>query len=80
MSLLVQFSVRENLLVCTGEPQSKTLKECMPDIMKQVGPQQMQQLQAMMGEFAKMGGAKADDDEDDVPPLVQGNFEDAAKK
>ena len=48
--------------------------------MKQVGPQQMPQLQAMMGEFAKGGGAKAEDDEDDVPPLVQGNFEDAAKK
>ena len=48
--------------------------------MKQVGPQQMSQLQAMMGEFVKNQGNKAEDDEDDVPPLVQGNFEDAAKK
>ena len=34
-----------------------------------------------MGDFAKKGGAKTqDDDEDDVPPLVQGTFEDASKK
>ena len=38
----------------------------------------------MMGDITKaagMGGKAAEaDDEDDVPPLVQGTFEDAAKK
>jgi len=34
-----------------------------------------------MSEFGKkQGGKTEDDDEDDVPPLVQGTFEDASKK
>ena len=37
---LVQFSVRENLMVVTGNPETKALKDMMPDIIKQVGPQQ----------------------------------------
>jgi hypothetical protein len=38
-STIVQFSVRENLLVVTGNPDTKELKEMMPEILKQVGPQ-----------------------------------------
>jgi hypothetical protein len=73
--------VRENLLVVSGNPESKQLKDLLPDIIKQVGPQQYEALQKLMGDFAKKPGAKAaDDDEDDVPPLVQGTFEDATKK
>ena len=37
---LAQFSVRENLLVVNGTPETKELKDMMPDILKQVGPQQ----------------------------------------
>lgn len=78
---LVQFSVRENLLVVTGNPESKQLKDMIPDIIKQVGPQQYEALKNLMGEFGKKAGGKTeDDDEDDVPPLVQGTFEDASKK
>ena len=79
---LVQFSVRENLLIVTGEPQTKQLKDLMPEIMKQVGPQQYDALKSLVGDFAKVSGAagKAEDDEDDVPPLVAGTFEDAAGK
>jgi len=80
-TVLVQFSVRENLLVVTGNPESKQLKDMIPDIIKQVGPQQYEALKNLMGEFGKKAGAKTeDDDEDDVPPLVQGTFEDASKK
>ena len=79
--IIVQFSVRENLLIVTGTPESKQLKDMLPDIIKQVGPQQYEALKTMMGDFAKKAGAKTqDDDEDDVPPLVQGTFEDASKK
>jgi hypothetical protein len=79
---LVQFSVRENLLIVTGQPESKQLKDMLPDIIKQVGPQQYEALKNMMGDFAKKAapGKTQDDDEDDVPPLVQGTFEDASKK
>ena len=50
----------------------------MPDILKQVGPQQYKYLKTQMGE---LGGAKneAEADDDDVPELV-GTFEDAGKK
>ena len=72
----VQFSVRENLLVVTGASESKELKDMLPDIIKQVGPQQYSALKDLVG---GMGKPAADDDEDDVPPLVQGTFEDASK-
>ena len=53
----------------------------LPDIIKQVGPQQYEALKNLMGDFGKKAGGKTeDDDEDDVPPLVQGTFEDASKK
>ena len=72
-----QFSVRENLLVVTGNPETKELKNMMPDILKQVGPQQYQYLKSQLGE---LGGAKKEEaDDDDVPELV-GTFEDAGKK
>jgi nascent polypeptide-associated complex subunit beta len=78
---VVQFSVRENLLVVSGNPESKKLQDMLPDIIKQVGPQQYEALKNIMGDYSKAGPAKtADDDEDDVPPLVQGTFEDATKK
>ena len=66
----------------TGEPQTKQLKDLMPEIMKQVGPQQYEALKTLVGDYAKQSGATgvAADDEDDVPPLVAGTFEDAAGK
>jgi hypothetical protein len=72
--------VRENLLIVTGTPESKQLKDMLPDIIKQVGPQQYEALKNMMGDKAKKATKTQDDDEDDVPPLVQGTFEDASKK
>ncbi len=75
---VVQFSVRENLLVVTGNPESKELKDLMPEILKQVGPQQYSFLKDIIKNIIPEGKA-ADEDEDDVPDLV-GNFEDASKK
>merc|ERR1712216_710429 len=72
-----QFSVRENLLVVAGTPETRELKDMMPDILKQVGPQQYQFLKTQLGSLGNDGKA-AEDDDDDVPQLV-GNFEDAAK-
>lgn len=50
----------------------------MPDILKQVGPQQYQFLKTQLGEAV---GAKKDAgaDDEDVPELV-GTFEDAGNK
>jgi hypothetical protein len=72
-----QFSVRENLLVVAGNAETKELKDMMPEILKQVGPQQYQYLKTQLGD---LGGKKdAAEDDDDVPELV-GTFEDAGKK
>merc|ERR1740138_1629107 len=71
-----QFSVRENLLVVAGTPETKELKDMMPDILKQVGPKQYQFLKSQMGAIDTKPEA---DDDDDVPELV-GTFEDAGKK
>ena len=47
-----------------------------PDIIKQVGPQQYEALKNLMGEFGKKAGGKTeDDDEDDVSffkPIIAG--------
>merc|ERR1712070_233983 len=50
---IIQFSMRENLLVVTGTPESKQLKDMLPEIIKQVGPQQYEALKNLMGDFAK---------------------------
>ena len=50
----------------------------MPDILKQVGPQQYKFLKSQLGNLDAKNEAAADD-EDDVPELV-GTFEDAGKK
>jgi len=75
-NVLAQFSVRENLLVVAGTPETRELKDMMPDILKQVGPQQYQFLKTQLGSLGNDGKA-AEEDDDDVPQLV-GNFEDAA--
>lgn len=76
--IIAQFSVRENLLVVAGSPETKELKDMMPDILKQVGPQQYQFLKTQLGSLDNKKDA-AEDDDDDVPELV-GTFEDASKK
>ena len=77
--LHTEFSVRENLLVVAGTPETKELKDMMPDILKQVGPQQYSFLKEALGNMGGKGpSAVADDDADDIPELV-GTFEDAQK-
>ena len=58
----------------------------LPDILKQVGPQQygflkdlIDQTGGKLGKGAAGAAAGGDDDEDDVPPLVDGTFENAGK-
>ena len=74
--------MRENLLVVTGNPETKELKDMMPEILKQVGPQQYASLKNLMTKMPLVGekGEEEEDDEDDVPPLIGTNFEEASKK
>ena len=74
--------MRENLLSVVGQPETKQMQDMLPDILKQVGPQQYGFLKDIIDKsgLGKAGGAAGGDDEDDVPPLVEGgNFESAAK-
>ena len=64
----------------TGNPENKELKDMMPEILKQVGPQQYGFLKDIMKNMTNIPESKqGEEDEDDVPELV-GNFEDASKK
>ena len=73
--------MKENLLSVVGVPETKQMQDMLPDILKQVGPQQYGFLKDIIDKSGKAGGATvtAADDEDDVPPLVDGNFDSAAK-
>jgi hypothetical protein len=67
-------------MVVTGHPETKELKAMLPDILKQMGPQQLGFLKDMLtGVGEHMKEAKAED-EDDVPELVGTNFEEASKQ
>ena len=73
--------MRENLLSVVGQPESKDLKDMLPGILNQVGPKQYGYLKDMIDKSG-LGGkkpAQGEDDEDDVPPLVEGSFETSAK-
>ena len=77
----VDFSVRDNLLVVSGSPETKGIETMLPDILKQCGPEQVASLKTAgkASDSKKDEGIKEEDDEDDIPDLV-GNFEDASKK
>ena len=72
--------MRDNLLSVGGNPETKELKDMLPDILKQVGPQQYSALRDLVDAGSKTGAAAAgaEQDDDDVPPLVE-NFDSAAK-
>lgn len=68
-------------MVVTGNPETKELKDMMPEILKQVGPQQYNFLKNIMGNMETVKESKVgEEDEDDVPDLVGTNFEEASKQ
>jgi len=69
-------------MVVSGNPETKELKEMMPDILKQLGPQQYNFLKTVIGNMdtIKEGSKAQEDEEDDVPELVGTNFEEASKQ
>ena len=78
----IQFSVKENLMVVTGNPETKELKDMMPDILKQLGPQQYNFLKTIMGNMdsVKEASNKQEEEEEEMPNLVGTNFEEASKQ
>lgn len=77
----LQASIGANTFIVSGASETKPLQELLPSIVSQLGMDNIAQLQQAMAAQG-MGGdvpAGADDDDDDVPDLVDGNFEDVSE-
>ncbi|CAM9161641.1 unnamed protein product [Phaeothamnion confervicola] len=85
----VQASVGANTYVISGNAEIKKLQDLLPGIISELGAENLASLKEIAGGFGGPGGTGAgmggdmpagiDDDDDDVPDLVE-NFEDAAAK
>lgn len=79
----VQASIGANTYIISGPSETKPLQELLPNIVSQLGMDNLSQLQNMAAQGGGAGGAMAadddDDDDDDVPDLVEGNFEEVSE-
>lgn len=91
----VQASIAANTYIISGPSDTKPLQELLPNIVSQLGMDNMAALQNMaaaqqagvaggagmqMPNAAIPEGEEDDDDDDDVPDLVEGNFEEVSEK
>ncbi|XP_054814685.1 nascent polypeptide-associated complex subunit beta-like [Prosopis cineraria] len=85
----VQASIAANTWVVSGAPQTKKLQDILPNIIHQLGPDNLENLKKLAEQFQKQApeaagaGANAEQEEDDdeVPDLVAGEtFETAAEE
>ncbi|GAA0184004.1 DNA-binding transcription factor [Lithospermum erythrorhizon] len=87
----VQASVAANTWVVSGSPQTKNLQDILPQIINQLGPDNLENLKRLAEQFqnqqtgAATGasgiGTIQEEDDDDVPELVAGEtFEAAAEE
>ena len=65
----VTFQVNENMLSITGQPETKQLKDLLPGILKQCGPQQFGLLKDILE-----SNPEAVSDVGDSPPQFDGQF------
>jgi nascent polypeptide-associated complex subunit beta len=78
----VQAAIAANTYIISGPSETKPLQELLPSIVSQLGMDNFSQLQNM----AQGAGGQAaipegeEDDDDDVPDLVEGNFEEVSEK
>lgn len=77
--LSVHASVPSNTYALYGHGEEKELTELVPGILNQLGPDSLASLRKLAESYQNMQkaqGEKKDDDEDDIPDLVEGeNFE-----
>ena len=77
----VQASIAANTYIISGPSETKPLQDLLPSIVSQLGMDNLSQLKSL-AEQAGAGGVApqlADDDDDDVPDLVEGNFEEVSE-
>ncbi|KAK9115641.1 hypothetical protein Sjap_014588 [Stephania japonica] len=76
----VQASINANTWVVSGASQTKKLQDILPGIINQLGPDNLDNLRKLAEQFQKQApgtNATRDDDDDDVPELVEGQTFDA---
>ena len=56
-------SIQNNTFIVTGEPETKTIKDLLPDIIQQLGPKQHKLLESLVGQAAQ--------GDSDAPDLVE---------
>jgi nascent polypeptide-associated complex subunit beta len=66
----VQAAFQAHTYVISGQSETKSIMELFPSILSQLGPNNMETLKKLVGEYAKSAGGK----DDEVPDLVD-NFE-----
>lgn len=79
-----QANIQANTYVISGSAENKKLQDLLPGIINQLGPDNLDHLKRIAGEFGAgdTGGAAGDgdsDSDDDVPELVE-DFEQVSKK
>mmetsp|Transcript_13524 Transcript_13524/g.19954 ORF Transcript_13524/g.19954 Transcript_13524/m.19954 type:complete len:165 (+) Transcript_13524:123-617(+) len=77
----VQASIAANTYIISGPSETKPLQELLPSIVSQLGMDNLSQLKNLAEQAGGPGAAVpgADDDDDDVPDLVEGNFEEVSE-
>lgn len=80
----VQAAIAANTYIISGPSETKPLQELLPNIVSQLGVDNLAQLQQMTG-AGGMGGQPSisegvEEDDDDVPDLVEGNFEEVSEE
>jgi len=83
----VQASVAANTYVISGMNETKPLQDLLPNIVSQLGMDNLSALQNMAAAQQGAGtpamptvGEEDEEDDDDVPDLVEGNFEEVSEK
>lgn len=76
----VQAQIAANTYVITGPTATKPLQEMLPSIVNQLGADNMPQMKSIIDQLgasnaADNAGAADEDDNDDIPELVDANFE-----
>jgi len=76
----VQASIAANTYIISGPSETKPLQEFLPSIVSQLGVDNLSQLQNFAAaQGAQVPGVAIEEEDDDVPDLVEGNFEEVSE-
>jgi len=75
----VQASIPANTYVVSGHAENKKIQDLLPGIINQLGPDNLANLKRIAESYSQKTDATKDEDDDEVPALVD-NFEEVAKE